>query len=423
MGRIVIIGLDGVPFGLMDDLANRGIMPNFANLREKGTFKAMESAIPEISSVSWSSIITGVNPGEHGIFGFMDLIPGTYTLSFPNFNTIKAPTFWQKDNNKHVILNVPSTYPAKPMNGFHVAGFVALDLENAVYPKEYIPKLEELNYRIDVDSEKGHQSKELFMKDLFRTLEARHITAKHLWDDMDWQTFMYVITGTDRIGHFLWDAYENKEHEFHKQFLDYFKRIDEMIGEISNKMSDDDSLIMISDHGMGLTESNVYVNAVLREHNFLELEDADRINHNHMKASTKAFALDPGRIYLNKEGKYPKGTVKKEDEEKILQELTNVFQNLEKDGKKVIKKIFRKEDVYSGPYLDDAPDLILMANKGFNLRGTLAKKELFGTDIFTGMHTQDDAFLFVKTPKSIKIPENPCVIDVVKIMNEIKGDK
>jgi predicted AlkP superfamily phosphohydrolase/phosphomutase len=142
-----------------------------------------------------------------------------------------------------------------------------------------------------------------------------------------------------------------------------------------------------------------------------------------MKASTKAFALDPGRIYLNKEGKYPKGTVKKEDEGKILQELTTVFQNLEKDGKKVIKKIFRKEDVYSGPYLDDAPDLILMANKGFNLRGTLAKKELFGTDIFTGMHTQDDAFLFVKTPKSINMPENPCVTDVVKIMNEIKGDK
>lgn len=422
MGKLVIIGLDGVPYHLMDDLSNNGVMPNFKKLKDKGIFKKMESSIPEISSVSWSSIITGANPAEHGIFGFMDMIPGTYTLSFPNFNTIKAPTFWEKSNEPHVILNVPSTYPAKPMNGFHAAGFVALDLENAVYPRDYIPKLEELNYRIDVDSEKGHQSKELFMKDLFTTLEARHTTAKHLWDDVNWQTFMYVITGTDRIGHFLWDAYENENHEFHQQFLNYFKRIDEILGEISNKMSDDDSLIMISDHGMGLSETNVIVNAVLKKQGFLELADAERQNHNHIKTNSKAFALDPGRIYLNKEGKYPKGSVKKEDEEKILAELTTVFQNLEKDGKKVIKKIFRKEDVYSGLLMDKAPDLILLPNKGFNLRGNITKNEIFDKDIFTGMHTQDDAFLFVKTSKQINISDNPKVVDVVPIINKIKGE-
>lgn len=421
MGKIVIIGLDGVPYHLMDDLSNKGIMPNFKKLKQEGIFKEMDSAIPEISSVSWSSIITGVNPGEHGIFGFMELIPGTYTLSFPNFNSLKAPAFWHTIDGKHAIINVPSTYPAKPLNGFHVAGFVALDLENAVYPKEYIPKLEELNYRIDVDSEKGHQSKELFMKDLFRTLEARHKTALHLWDDSAWDTFMYVITGTDRIGHFLWDAYEDENHEFHTQFLDYFKRIDEFIGEISNKMSDDDSLVMLSDHGMGLSKTNVVVNAVLKKHGFLELEDAERINHNHIKPESRAFALDPGRIYLHKESKYPKGSVKKEDEEKILKELTVIFQDLEKDGKKVVKKIFRKEDVYSGPHMDDAPDLILLPNRGFNLRGNIAKTEIFDKDIFTGMHTQEDAFLYVKTPKSISMQDKPNVTQIVNLIKSIKG--
>jgi len=169
MGKTVIIGLDGVPYHLIDNLSDKGVMPNFKNLKDKGIFKEMESAIPEISSVSWSSIITGVNPGEHGIFGFMDMIPGTYTMSFPNFNSIKASAFWQTMDGTHAIINVPSTYPAKPMNGFHVAGFVALDLENAVYPQKYIPMLEDLDYRIDVDSEKGHSSKELFFKDLHRT--------------------------------------------------------------------------------------------------------------------------------------------------------------------------------------------------------------------------------------------------------------
>ena len=140
-----------------------------------------------------------------------------------------------------------------------------------------------------------------------------------------------------------------------------------------------------------------------------------------MKGS-KAFVLDPGRIYLNKEGKYPRGSVKKEDEEMILAELTELFQNLEKDGKKVIKKVFRKEEVYSGPHLEKAPDLILLPNKGFNLRGNITKTEIFDKDIFTGMHTQEDAFLFVKTSTQIEIPENPKVIDVVSIINKIKGD-
>jgi len=188
MGKTVIIGLDGVPYHLIDNLSDKGVMPNFKNLKDKGIFKEMESAIPEISSVSWSSIITGVNPGEHGIFGFMDMIPGTYTMSFPNFNSIKASAFWQTMDGTHAIINVPSTYPAKPMNGFHVAGFVALDLENAVYPQKYIPMLEDLDYRIDVDSEKGHSSKELFFKDLHRTLDARQNTALHLWDESKWDT-------------------------------------------------------------------------------------------------------------------------------------------------------------------------------------------------------------------------------------------
>jgi predicted AlkP superfamily phosphohydrolase/phosphomutase len=119
--RTVIIGIDGVPFGLLDDLAEKGVMPNFAELKREGVFTPMKSSIPEISSVSWSSVITGKNPGEHGIYGFTELIEGTYTISFPNFRNLKAPAFWhEKNNNKsYIILNVPSTYPTRELNGVH----------------------------------------------------------------------------------------------------------------------------------------------------------------------------------------------------------------------------------------------------------------------------------------------------------------
>ena len=76
MNRNIILGIDGVPFELMNSLSQKGIMPNFKELKDSYYFKEMKSSIPHISSVSWSSIITGKNPGEHGIFGFSELIPG-----------------------------------------------------------------------------------------------------------------------------------------------------------------------------------------------------------------------------------------------------------------------------------------------------------------------------------------------------------
>ena len=56
------------------------------------------SSIPEISSVAWSSAITGVNPGKHGIFGFTDLAKGSYITTFPNYLALKAPAFWEQDS-------------------------------------------------------------------------------------------------------------------------------------------------------------------------------------------------------------------------------------------------------------------------------------------------------------------------------------
>ena len=55
--KTVIIGLDGVPYGLLDDLAHSGAMPNIGKLIEQGYFSKMRSTIPDVSSVAWSSII------------------------------------------------------------------------------------------------------------------------------------------------------------------------------------------------------------------------------------------------------------------------------------------------------------------------------------------------------------------------------
>ncbi|MFQ6076887.1 MAG: alkaline phosphatase family protein [Candidatus Bathyarchaeia archaeon] len=422
----MIIGIDGVPYNLMEDLSSRDIMPNFRRLRGEGVFTKMSSSIPEISSVSWSSIITGKNPGEHGVYGFTDMIEGAYTISFHSSRDLKAPTFWQKNGDKTcVVINVPSTYPAQKINGILISGFVSPDLEKAVYPPSYLEKLKNMNYRIDIDSEKAHKSKLLLFKELFETLETRIKVSKYLWEKVKWNIFMVVFTGSDRLEHFLWDAYEDENHEYHTKFLEFFKRVDMAIGRLNDKLGEDDSLIILSDHGMEGIKTNVNVNVHLAEEGFLKLGENPNKRYNNIGDETKAFALDPGRIYLNREERYPNGCVRKEEEDGIIEALIDSFDVLEMDGEKVLRKIYRGNEIYRGRYVGRAPDLVLMPNSGFNLMSGLSKKELFEESPLTGKHTQDDAFLFVKArgAKDI-VPKNPSVEDVVSIMEGLQaGDK
>jgi len=418
--RTILIGLDGVPYGAIKNLTETGIMKNLGQIIEEGVFRQMASSIPEISSIAWSSIITGKNPGEHGIYGFIDLHPGTYRMFFPNFSTLKASPFWATDNGTSVIINVPSTYPARELNGVLIAGFVALNLHKAVYPAELVPKLMDMGYQVDVDSGKAHQSMDLFLKDLDRTLKSRIKAYRYLWDTQDWHTFMLVFTGTDRLFHFLWNAYEDPSHKYHEAVLNHFRQIDEVIGEIHSKMNDDDHLLLLSDHGFEALNLEINLNYCLKENGFLTIQEGKEDNFTHIGPTTTAFALDPSRIYVNLEGKYPEGSVKPQDKGRVIDDLISLFQSLEADGQKVVKAIHRGQEIYHGPYIDQAPDLVLLANKGLNLRANIKAKQLIDKGIFTGKHSQEDAFLVVKGRENSDIaPEAPTVSDIVDIKDKL----
>ena len=421
--RTVIVGLDGMPFGLIRDFAANDTMPNTRQLIEDGVLRQMASSIPEISSVAWSSIITGTNPGQHGIFGFTDLAPGTYRLIFPNFSSLKAPPFWaRKDSGRSVVLNVPFTFPAQPLNGVLVAGFVALDLERATYPPSLVPWLRDVDYRVDVDSQAAHKSLDLFLRDLDRTLQARIAAYRYLWEKEDWDTFMLVFTGTDRLAHFLWDAYEDKEHPYHIAFLNHLYQVDQVIGEVAQRVTDGDVLILLSDHGFEALESDVYVNFFLREQDFLKVERDPPQRLQDMAEETLVFALDPGRMYVNIKGRYPRGAVHPSDREAVLNDLADALHALEINGRKVVRRLYRREELYEGPWLDQAPDLVILANEGFNLRGSVKARQLYGKEAFTGKHSQADAFLLVWGELDQEaVPDRPCVSDVVSVMDRLRG--
>ena len=166
--------------------------------------------------------------------------------------------------------------------------------------------------------------------------------------------------------------------------------MDSAIGEIVHRINEEDQLIMLSDHGMERIKRNVNVNSYLAEEGFLVLVDNPKPSerYKNIREGTKAFALDPARIYLNRKGKYPNGSVKPNEEEDIIASLVSAFEDLEYNGEKVIKKVYRKEEIYHGEQFEHAPDLVLLSNPGFNLKGNISAENVFEEpDIIIGKHT------------------------------------
>jgi predicted AlkP superfamily phosphohydrolase/phosphomutase len=406
--RAVLIGLDGVPYTLVQGLARKGVAPNLAKLAGQGPshFKQMDASLPEISSVSWSSFMTGVNPGRHGIYGFMDLKPQTYQMYFPSYPHLKAPVLWDtlgQRGQRSVVVNLPGTYPARPHHGVLISGFVAIDLKKAVHPASLLPKLEGIRYRIDVDTSKAHDAEFLYA-DLDETLEAREKAFDLLWDEEEWDLFVAVITGTDRLQHFQWDAVSDEEHPNHTRAMAFYRKVDDVVGRILRKLGDSDALYVMSDHGFTGIEQEVILNRHLVEQGFLSWEKDPPGSYEDIRPESRAFAMDPSRIYIHRQGRYPKGSVAEADVPALREELKRLFLELEHDGRRVVREVYFPEQIYEGPELDRAPDLVLLSNYGYDLKGNIRKPDVFDRTHFMGMHTRDDAFLLSNVPLPDKRP-------------------
>ena len=369
----------------------------------------MSVTIPEVSAVSWSSFMTGTDAGNHGIFGFVDLVPGKYQYRFPDFNDLRRPTFFDElglINRRSVIVNLPATYPARPIHGVLISGFMALDLKKAVYPSAYYPLLKRLDYRIDNDTGKGKEKKNEFLADLHYTLKIRQQAADLLLDQEEWDLFMFTVTETDRLQHFLFDAYVNDRHPLHEEFLQLYRDIDGLVGRLLERAQakGEVDVMMLSDHGFCPIGNEVYLNPILRRHGFFASDDQAGHGLTGISAKARAFALDPSRIYLHRRDRYFRGPVTAKDYEPLRRDLRQLFESYQIAGQPVIRKVFFKEEIYSPPLRESAPDLVLLSYPGYDLKAGVGKSEEFGRSHLSGMHQQDNAFFFCSRPELVSEP-------------------
>jgi len=414
--RIFILALDGTPFTLLQQFMQDGVMPNLKKLVAESTFKQMDSVLPAVSSSAWASFMTGKTPAQHGILGFVDRNPNNMDWYIPNASHLRTKTLWQSmsEMGKRVfVMNVPVTYPPQAINGISICGFLGNDITKGTYPLEIGTLLKARGYQIDTDTELAKKDLSAFLDQLWAVFEKRIETMWYFYWQESWDVFMTHIMETDRLHHFFWEYFEQGHLQYKTRLVEFYKRIDREIGKIHTNLSEDSALLLLSDHGFCTLKYAVYLNRWLADNGYLHFNSVQPASLKDIASSTKAYSLYPGRIYINLKGREKNGSVAPGREyEQLRNDLIFHLKNLkDPSGLQVVKQVLRREDAYpeaNETEIPVLPDLVVISNRGYDLKGNLWHHTLFDKTIFNGMHTDDDAFILAK---GMPIPEQRFSID------------
>ena len=402
--RVVFLGIDGVPYDLVQD--HPDVFENLTAIAEDGSAGQLESIVPPESSACWPSLTTGVNPGSTGVYGFQDRETDSYETYVPMGSHVKATRLWDRvtdDGRDATVLNVPVTFPPSTRIQRQVSGFLSPSIEQASSDESVRRVLEDRDYRIDVNAKLGHDAnKTEFIENAHATLEARHDVFTHYLAEDDWDLFFGVYMSTDRVNHFLFGDYAT-DGEYKSEFLEFYRTLDEYIGEVRDMLDDDTTLIVASDHGFTRLEWELNCNQWLTNEGWLSYDtDADNEPDSlaDIDGKTRAYSLIPGRFYLNLEGREPEGVVPESEYEAVREELIDDLESLTgPDGRKVCKRIVKGETVFDGDHDEIAPDLVVIPTDGFDLKSGFGGKEsVFTEGPRNGMHKFENSLLYATDP-------------------------
>jgi predicted AlkP superfamily phosphohydrolase/phosphomutase len=425
--RVLVIGLDGVPFSLLRGLLAEGKLPHLAELVKSGSFKRMNSVHPCVSSVAWATYMTGKNPGKHNIYGFVDRFPESMEVFIPTSRDMAGKTLWEilsQAGKRVIVINVPVTFPPREVNGILISGFLCPTIDKISHPREVAGVLKEMGYRIDVDAWQARRDLDRFLEDLHLTLDKRVEAMFHFLEGEKWDFFQLHIMETDRLNHFLYGLWEEGNPQYAPEFIKYYQKIDDFLGRIGAWLDGDTRFIVLSDHGFCGMKKEVYLNHWLQREGWLKFQGEAPKSVKDIHQDTKVYSLIPGRIYVNLAGRESSGSVGFPDEyERVREEVGEALLGMSdpESGERIIEKVIKREDLYHGPHYNEAPDLVAIPRNGYDLKGNLDKKELTYKGPLVGMHTYDDAFLYVRDLEVRRGDNQFGVMDVMPTILKLMG--
>ena len=406
--RLFVLSLDGLSLEMADWAAASRVMPCLGDQLNKGVIKPINGILPSVNQVTWASYATGVNPGKHGVFGFVDREPNPFGVHIPSAEDLKAPVLWDylgKAGKRTGVVNLPLTYPPRSVNGFMVSCSMSPDLAKATYPVELAPRLMELDYRLEADTSaigSGEDGPGVFLEQINQVMAQRFSSCFQLMRHESWDFFQLHISGGDLLNYFFWP--EDEAMGFSEEFLAFYRRLDSYIGELAGLLPAGAELALLSGGGFTKVKLDVYLNHWLEENGYLLFGRGQRSLAS-MHADSKAYSLVPGRIYINLEGREERGgVVPGGDYEELREELAHRLGGLSdpRTGDPVIRAIHRREDIYDGPMVGLAADLVVEPEPGYDLKANLDGPGVFAEPGLPGMHAGGGGFMHLAGAKLVE---------------------
>lgn len=287
--RVLVVGMDGLEWSVLQPLLAQGRCPNMAGLMQRGVFGRLGTMIPTWSPVVWTTIGTGKSMAQHGIGGFVDNKGQVYTSG-----RREGRALWDIADRyglRSAVVGWWTTWPVAQTNGLMISGTNASAQLNVNWKPALMPDIEgqvhpaEIEQRVfEVAAEAG--SREAVFdraRQIFATSIAdlpkpeRKAVDESLWsiqadatyaalaaeffDDEPWDLSMVYLGGTDVLGHRFWRqlhpeqfSWSGSSPELDAQLAcslpRYYEWADELLGEILAAAGDDVTVLLVSDHGM-----------------------------------------------------------------------------------------------------------------------------------------------------------------------------
>jgi predicted AlkP superfamily phosphohydrolase/phosphomutase len=446
--KVVIIGLDGATFTLLQPWMERGMLPFLTSVMEGGSYSPLESTVPPLTSPAWQCFMTGKNPGKLGIAGFFERRPGGYEGTLVGTVGDDGATLWEllsQGGKRVAVFNVPFTTPPKAFNGVMVGGFTTPPSKKREFfaPATLLGEIEAKfgEYRMDLKTppllliNRSASLIEEFLEDCESLSEHQFQVAADILDAQQFDLVMFYQLVPDRIQHRLWYLLD-ENHPWHdaavaERFLDrieaYYRRLDEQIADLVQKVGEDPTVVILSDHGFGPISKGIDLNSWLLRENYIQIKPhplsqlklwlwkigwgpssflttvlrrpldwpvvkrwltktyrAKTSPHLQVElgqlarwlflsledidwSRTKAYCqTGPGLIRVNLEGREPQGAVKPEAYTTLRAEIVQKLQTLTDPmtGRPIQATVVVREATYHGRYLDRMPDIVYMPFEG-----------------------------------------------------------
>jgi len=258
--RVVVIGLDSAPPELVFDRW-RDDLPAIGGLMASGVYAKLRSTIPPITVPAWSAMMTGLDPGTLGFYGFRNRADYSYgRMRIATSEALRHPRVWEilsRERRPVVVLNVPQTYPPRPVNGVLVADFLTPGTQcEYTWPPELKRELDDVTGGYEIDAGQFRtDDKARLLDDIHRITGKHFAAARHLMASRPWHFFITVEMGTDRIQHGFWSHFDagHRKHDPASPFKDairkYYVRVDKEIGELLAVAGPEVVTLVVSDHG------------------------------------------------------------------------------------------------------------------------------------------------------------------------------